>query len=150
MVGSLAYLLYYLTKDLSILLNFKMNDSTAEFHYEVDLNNDGTFAGDGDTFEGQYNFYIMTSDVSFSCANQLATICRNTGIAKVIGQKNGGGSCIISYICNSSGYLYHSSSSITSMLLKDGNYISNDYGVIPDIEIDPANFYNRAYIDSIL
>ena len=149
-VGCVAYLLSYITKDPAIVVNLKLNDSTYEYHYEVDLNQDGVYSGEEDSFEGKYNFYVMTSDCSFSCANHFATLCRNLNFGKVIGQRNGGGSCIISKICNSSGYIYHSSSSFTSLLLENGSYVTNDNGVEPDINIDPSNFYNRTYIDSIL
>ena len=148
--GSLAYLVSYFTKDPAILINYRLNNSTFEFHYEVDLNQDGKFAGEGDSFEGEYNFYIMTSDSSFSCANHMATLCRNLNFGKVIGQTNGGGSCVISFLANSSGYLYHSSSSWTSLLVEDDKYVTNDNGVKPDIEIAKDKFYDRSYIDELL
>ena len=148
--GSLAYLVSYFTKDPAILINYRLNNSTFEFHYEVDLNQDGKFASEGDSFEGEYNFYIMTSDSSFSCANHMATLCRNLNFGKVIGKTNGGGSCVISFLANSSGYLYHSSSSWTSLLVEDDKYVTNDNGVKPDIEIAKDKFYDRSYIDELL
>ena len=150
LVACVPYLLSYVTQDPAIVVNCKLNDSTYEYHYEVDIDQDGVYGGESDTFAGKYNFYIFTSEASFSCANHFATLCKNLNFGKVIGQTNGGGSCIISYLCNSSGYLYHSSSEFTSLLLENGEYVTNDNGVIPDIEIAPENFYNRTYIDSIL
>ena len=150
LVSCMSYLLGYFTKDPAILINYRLNNSTFEFHYEVDLNQDGVYAGDEDTFADKYNFYVMTSDASFSCGNHMPTICRNLNIAKVIGQKNGGGSCVISFLSNSSGYLYHSSSEWTSLLVENGKYVTNDYGVEPDIKIDATNFYNHQYIDQLL
>ena len=150
LVSCMSYLVGYFTKDPAIVINYKFNNSTFEFHYEVDLNQDGTYSGDADSFEGKYNFYIMTSKGSFSCANHMATLCRNTGFGKVIGETNGGGSCVISFLSNSSGYLYHSSSTWTSLLYENDKYVTNDNGVTPDIEIDPMYFYNHSYIDSLL
>ena len=149
-VASLAYLISYLTSDPIVVFNLKLNDSTSEFHYEVDLNQDGVYAGERDTFEGKYKFYVLTSESSFSCANFFATICHNLNIGKVIGQRSGGGSCVVSYLCNSSGYIYRCSSEFTSLLLDNGEYVTNDNGVLPDIEIGPSQFYNRTYLDSIL
>ena len=80
----------------------------------------------------------------------MSTLCRNLGFGKVIGQRNGGGSCVISYLANSSGYLYHSSSEWTSLLKENGEYITNDGGVEPDIKIDPSYYYNHQYIDQLL
>ena len=150
LVGGLAYLTGYFTKDPGIAINYGFNRSTFEFHYEVDLNQDGIFASDKDSFEGKYSFYIMTSKESFSCANHMSTLCRNLGFGKVIGQKNGGGSSVISYLANSSGYLYHSSSEWTSLLKENGEYVTNDGGVEPDIKIDPSYYYNHQYIDQLL
>ena len=149
-VGGLAYLVGYFTKDPEIVTHYRLNNSINEFHYEVDLNQDGVFASDKDTFEGKYNFYIMTSKGSFSCSNHLSTLCRNIGFGKVIGERNGGGSCVISYLCNSTGYLYHSSSTWTSLLKENNEYVTNDNGVEPDIKIDASKFYDHQYIDQLL
>ena len=149
-VSCLSYLTSYFTKDPSILIHFRLNDSTFEYHYETDLDQDGVFASEKDTFEGKYNFYIMTSKASFSCANHMSTLCRNLGFGKVIGETNGGGSCVISFISNSSGYIYNSSSEWTSLLNENGKYSTNDYGVEPGIKIDSAHFYDRQYIDQLL
>ena len=150
LVGGLSYLISYFTKDPAILVHFRLNNSVFEFHYEVDLNQDGVFASEQDSFEGKYNFYVMTSSASFSCANHMATLCRNLGFGKVIGERNGGGSCIVSFLANSSGYLYHSSSAWTSLLKENGECVTNDYGVEPDIKIDASYFYNHQYIDNLL
>ena len=96
------------------------------------------------------NFYVLTSHGTFSCGNLFATICKNNNLAKIIGEQSGGGSCVISYLCNSSGFIYHSSSEY-SQVLKDGNgYIHNDDAVPVDIPLEQAKFYDRAYIDSLL
>ncbi len=149
-VSCLAYLTGYFTKDPSILINYRMNNSTFEFHYEIDLNQDGVYGGNEDSFEGKYNFYFMTSSASFSCANHLSTLCRNLNLGKVIGEKNGGGSCVVSFLANSSGYLYHSSSSWTSLLIENNKYLTNDYGIEPDIKMDSSHFYDHQYIDQLL
>ena len=150
LIGCLSYLLAYFTKDPTIVTNIKMNNATMEYHYEVDLDQDGVYASDSDTFAGEYNYYIMTSSASFSCANHFATLCRNLGFGKVIGERNGGGSCVISFLANSSGYLYHSSSEWTSLLYENNEWVTNDNGVLPDIEIDAEHFYQRDYIDNLL
>lgn len=149
-VSGLAYLVSYFTKDPAILVNLRLNDSTFEYHYETDLNQDGVFAGEEDSFEEKYDFYIMTSDASFSCANHMAALCRNLGFGKVIGERSAGGSCVISFLANSSGYLYHSSSEWTSLLKENDSFTTTDYGVEPDIAIDPSYLYNRSHIDQLL
>lgn len=150
LVTCMSYLLAYFTKDPAIVGHLKLNDAIIDFHYLADLDQDGVYASDTDSFEGKYNFYILTSSASFSCANHLPTLCRNLNCAKIIGEKTAGGSCIISYIGNSSGYIYHSSSEWTSLLLENGQYVTNDNGVEPDIAIDASHFYDHEYIDQLL
>lgn len=150
LVNCMPYLLAFFTKDPEIVGHLKLNDTIIDFHYEVDLDRDGVFAGDTDTFAGKYNFYVLTSSASFSCANHFATLCRNMNFGKVIGERSAGGSCIISYLGNSSGYVYHSSSEWTSLLLENEQYVTNDYGVEPDIAIDASHFYDHEYIDQLL
>ena len=148
--ASMSYLLAYLSKEPSILVNLDLDRSIIDYRYQIDLNLDGQFATDLDSFQDKYNFYILTSDCSFSCANLFATACKNGGYAKIIGQQSAGGSCVISMLCNSTGFLYHSSSEYVQVLFDGTGYKDNDGGVEVDISLDPAKFYDHTYIDSIL
>lgn len=148
--ASMSYLLTYLSKEPSILVNQELDRSVIDYRYQIDLNLDGQFATDLDSFQGKYNFYVLTSDCSFSYANLFATSCKNGGYAKIIGQQSAGGSCVISMICNSTGYLYHSSSEYVQVLFDGTEYKHNDEGVEVDIPLDSSKFYDHAYIDSIL
>ena len=149
--ASMAFLISFLTRDPTISVNLQLDESIVEYHYQADLDQDGVFASENDSFQGKYNFYVLTSNTTFSCGNLFATTCKNNNLAKIIGQRSAGGSCIISYLTNSSGYLYHSSSEYINVLkTKDNEYVNNDFGVEVDIELDSSYFYNRTYIDELL
>ena len=148
--ASMAYLLGYLSKDPSILVNLELDRSVIDYHYELDLDLDGNFATDNDSFQDKYNFYVLTSGGTFSCGNLFTTCCKNRGFAKIIGEKSGGGSCVVSLLCNSSGFLYETSSEYINVLIDGDGYKHNDGGVEVDIALDSSKFYDHTYIDSIL
>lgn len=149
-VASMSYLIAYLTNDPSIITNLKLNNSLIEYHYEVDLDQDGIYASENDTFKGKYNFYILTSDSSFSCANLTSATCRNNNLATIIGDRSAGGACIISYLCNSSGYIYRSSSEYVLMSKNGDTYVNNDSGIEPDIKIESKYYFDHQYLDELL
>ena len=91
-----------------------------------------------DCFGDDFNFYILTSDCSFSCANAFPCFAQYDGSAKVIGEKSGGGECAVAvHFLPNSQYVYHSSN------LHLGYFDSSDYsflgfesGAEPDIALD--------------
>jgi len=108
------------------------------------------YGSDKDTFRGKYNFYILTSGGSFSCGNHLPQICKENGLAKIIGQTSGGGSCSISQISTSSGFIYCGSSENVAVNKSGESYVHADNGVSPDIIISEEDFYNRNKINELL
>lgn len=148
--ATMAYLLSYLTDDPTIDTYLMLNGAYNQYHYTTDLNQDGVFGSKSDTFKDKYNFYILTSGGSFSCGNHFPTICKNYGYATIIGDRSAGGSCVVSTITNSSGFIYDSSSEYIA-LIKDGNgYSHNDDGVIPNRTIEPELWFNHAELNNLL
>jgi hypothetical protein len=111
-----------------------------------DTNLDGDFT-DKDSYEGKYNFYILTSEYSFSCANILPCIAKDYGYAKIIGQRSGGGDCMVGYGSTVDGTNWQMSST-NSVVRKDGTNM--DDGCALDYTIDYANFYDLSYLDNFL
>lgn len=68
-----------------------------------DLNLDGKI--DSNDKKKSYNFLIFTSLMSFSCGNAMPAICADNSI-KIIGQKSGGGSCVVRHACTADGFPY--------------------------------------------
>ena len=148
--ATLAYLLSYLTDDPYITVGRLLNNSVVQYHYKTDLNQDGVYGSNKDTFKDKYKFYILTSGASFSCGNHFPTICKDSGIATIIGDKSAGGSCTISFISNMSGYIYYSSSENVSLMKQGDNYIHNDSGVTPDINVPRSEWYNHTKMNELL
>ncbi|MBQ8142102.1 MAG: hypothetical protein IJ194_02965 [Bacilli bacterium] len=148
--ATMAYLLSYLTDDPTIRVNNLLNDSYIEFHYMTDLDQDGVYASNKDTFKDKYQFYVLTSHGSFSCGNHFPSLCKDNGLAKIIGERSAGGSCVISSLSNSSGYLYHSSSEHVAVIKEGDKYVNNDAGVTPDIELDSSYWYDHSKLNQYL
>ena len=149
-VVTIPYLLSYLTNDPTIVNYNAYNDSYNKFHYEVDLDQDGKYATESDTFKGKYKFYVLISDASFSCGNHFPTICQDFGLATILKKKSAGGSCVISHLSNSSGYQYNSSSGWVCMKKENNTWINNDAGVVPDYPVDHSLWFDHAGLNAFI
>ena len=119
--------------------------TTTEYvNYDTDL--DGDFA-DEDSYEGKYDFYILTSSFSFSCGNALPCVAKENGYAKIIGRQSGGGDCVVGYGFAVDG-TYWQMSGAASITRKDGSSV--DDGASVDYRIDYHHFYDVDWIDSYL
>ena len=67
----------------------------------ADINLDGKI--DDKDKKKNYNFVVLTSDVTFSCGNSFANTCWDNGI-KIAGIKSSGGSCVVRYACSADGF----------------------------------------------
>ena len=145
---ALGHALSFLTDD-AISLSAKNYNTGATFKevIYVDDDFDGD-AKDADSYANAgYNFYILTSESSFSCANAFPCIAKDNNWAKIIGQRSGGGDCIVASGCTPDGTMYSMSGS-TSLIHEDGS--SFDDGAEVDYEIDYSHFYDLEYLDSFL
>jgi len=99
-----------------------------------------------------YNWYILTSKVTFSAANLMAATAKEQGIATVIGLKSSGGASSISGTVLPTGdIIFLSSTNVISTRDSYGNYLSVEYGVDPDILFIGVNsLYDDVYIESII
>lgn len=146
-VRCIPYLAAFMTIDPSIVYRNTFDGSLIDFHYKVDLNGDGVFGGSGDTFADKYNFYILNG-ANFSAGNEFATLAKNTGCAKIIGEKSAGGSCAIANRVDSSGLTYRLSSSLNLQLKQGDEYITNDNGVDVDYQLPFENWYRLDQLDA--
>ena len=121
-----------------------------DYHYDVDLNRNGVFGEKEDTLKGQYEFFVLTSDFSFSCANEFPTVAYADGV-KVIGKRSGGGACPVSTMCDGSGTFYNSSMPRYFVYPdEEGGYVCNDTGapILPGYELEPESWYDLAKLNS--
>lgn len=150
MVDSLPFLLGFMTDDPVITFKDTLLGSVSDIHYSVDLNQDGTKGGTGDTYKGQYDFYILTSNFSFSCGNAFPTFAKNGGMAKIIGQQSGGGACAVGGFATASGTLLRSSSCWQFGKYSGGTWTDNDGGVPVDYSFPVSSFYDDDAINTFV
>ena len=153
-LGIMLKLLALISKNNSSQVVLYQEPSTQAVIYNphVDINNDGKYDLE-DCFGDDFNIYILASDCSFSCGNAFPCAAQLHGDAKIIGQKSGGGECVVSvhYLPNSE-YVYHSGNIHIGALDKtQKEFIGFENGATPDIEIEiGANFYSVEYLNTLI
>ena len=99
-----------------------------------------------------YNWFIMTSPVTFSAANLMAATAKEQGIATIIGlNSTGGASSISGTVLPTGDVIFISSTNVISTKLPDGSYESVEYGVQVDYDFGVmANLYDDEYIQNVV
>ncbi|MBM3909329.1 MAG: hypothetical protein FJ352_00960 [Firmicutes bacterium] len=117
-VGAVFRLLGYMTEDLIQYSSMNPADgSAATYFYESDY------------VAYDYNWYVMTSSVTFSAANLMASMSKEMGVAKIIGTKSSGGAASIGLFVTPDG----------TLLLRSTN------NVFANVSVDENE--NRTYTD---
>lgn len=109
-------------------------------------------------FYDNISWSLLTSKVSFSAANSLATIFKYNDLGSVIGMQTGGGASSITPILLPIGTAFSmSSNSVSAYRTGDGTeespyvYFDNELGIVPDVMLDIKDIYNnQAIMDAIL
>ena len=149
-VLTVPYLSAVWTDDPHIMTQDAATGTIRDYHYNVDLNRNGIFGEPEDTLKGQYEFFVLTSDFSFSCGNEFPTLAYTDGI-KVIGKQSGGGACPVSTMCDGSGTIYNSSMPRYFVYPDgEGGYASNETGapILPGRELEPESWYDLAKLNT--
>ena len=145
---ALGEALSFMTNDpvkLTVRNTLTNSITTAAVKYDNDL--DGDY-NDDDSYEGKYNFYILTSNASFSCANEFPVIAKEYGYAKIIGETSGGGDCsTVSFVApDATNWVMSSFYSFTDK----NNDIDFDLGATPDYTLDYSYFYDISKLNQYL
>jgi hypothetical protein len=95
-VAMMGKLLALISKDNKSVMTMwdDGDDSILHFTTQVDSNNDGKYDLE-DCFGDDYDISIVTSQYSFSCGNAFPFYAAVSRIARIIGQKSGGGECAV-------------------------------------------------------
>lgn len=140
-LGVLIKLLPLLSKNNHSSISFYDDSEEMAFTYRSssDINGDGLY-NQNDAYGNRFNFYILTSDCSFSCGNAFPCYAQAIGV-KIIGENSGGGECAVAihYLPNSQ-YVYHSSNlhlGIFDQTKKEFHGFEN--GADPDIPLTEFN-----------
>jgi hypothetical protein len=91
----------------------------------------------------------MTSDFSFSCANFLPAIAKNSGV-KLIGKKSGGGGASVCVFTDACGSIYNTSSSQKCLLKVGDKFQTIDGGVDVDYPLESDSWYDLAKLDTFV
>lgn len=148
-VRCISYLAAFMTIDPNITYRNTLDGSLMDFHYKVDLNGDGTFGGEGDTFAGKYKFYLLDG-ANFSAGNEFAALAKNNGYAKILGEKSAGGSCAVANRVDSTGMTYRLSSTFNLQLKQGDKFVANDDGVDADYVLPFENWFELDKLDAFL
>ena len=96
------------------------------------------------------NWALLTSPLTFSAANSMATIVKMNNLGTIIGLKSGGGASSITPILLPSGTSFTmSSNSVNATRTGSGTdedpyiYENNEFGIEPDILIDIEDLYDE-------
>lgn len=146
--NALIPMLGFLNDSVDLTMYSPLTKLTAKLSYKVDTNLDGVYDS-SDNYKGKYNFYVLTSNYSFSCANLFPQICQEMGSAKIIGQQSGGGACVVYYTATPDGKPYRISSNMRDGQPEDSTK-HRDAGIPVDYEIDPQYFYDDNYLDNFV
>lgn len=120
--------------------------------YDFDYGFDGKFSDSEKSVKYDLNFAVLTSSISFSCANLFPSLMKDLGFP-IIGERSGGGACAVQQFATPEGLQYQLSSARAR--LTDANWQNIDRGVEPTYTIDTSNdnyaaFYDVAAISNII
>ena len=139
-IGVMLKILALISKDNKgvVSLLYEDTDVVNISECSVDVNMDGKYTAD-ETFGNTFNFYMLTSDCSFSCGNAFPCYAQKMGI-KILGEKSGGGECAVGvhYMPNSE-YVYHSSNIHLGYYDDAKNEFTGfEKGATPDVSLVPS------------
>lgn len=141
-VAGLIGALGFLTNNVHVKVYDPLTGSKNDLCYTVDTNLDGKV--DSSDVKN-YNFYVLVSNYSFSCANLFAAICQEYNLATIIGMTSGGGACIVRASTTADGLPFQMSGPTQLCKTKtDGSWANIDDGVTPDITLSATEFYDDA------
>ena len=144
--NALGYALSFMSDD-PIKINFKNTFTGALYSEAVSYDNDLDKETDKDSYQGKYNFYILTSSFSFSCANAFPCIAKDNGLAQIIGEKSGGGDCAAKLMTSIEGSSYQTSGT-ASITHEDGTSVDDGQSV--DYVYSMNDFYDVAKLNSFI
>ena len=149
-VYSMAKILALLTKDNSFKLDVQdgYTDSIMRLTTRVDSNKNDIY-NEEDCFGNDFEFYIVTSNFSYSCGNAFPVCAASSGLAKIIGQKSGGGECCVFHFNFPSGQkITYSSPFHLGFLGEDDTFRGAEVGTFIQYGIGDG-FYNLYDVDAL-
>ena len=134
--AALVATLGFLSNDgeVKITYNDVLNKNYHTEYYHVDTNLDGRF-DDDDGFGGQYNFYVLTTGLSYSCGNAFPYFAQKENMAKIVGEHPGGGDCCVANYVDAYGRVGGISGFKKLGTLEGDTFTSDETAVVVDIPL---------------
>ena len=120
-----------------------LTHNIAKQTYRVDTNADGAY-DEKDVYGNDFKFYILTSPVSFSCGNAFPFIAKQSDHIHIIGQKSGGGECVVTsnYLSNGMGFAHSSNEHLVILNEQKLTYEGVEDGVRADAPLRYCEYYD--------
>ena len=134
----------WLTRGLGYLrFDSRLTDRVKTKNAQFDMNFDSKFDENDVSPYTDYNFGVLTSNISFSCANAFPWFMHEHG-AMILGQKSGGGACAVR-LSSACGIEYANSAANSKIVTDSGESV--DFGCPVDAELtsDSENPYENSY-----
>ncbi len=138
-----AYMLSFMAKDSEPLMVSAISGNTFRSKNIVDKNLDDKFDDKDEKEAYDFNFAVLTSSASFSCANLMSCTAQDHGIV-ILGETSGGGCCNIAPHFYPEGGIFTISGS--SKLIHD-NGEDFDSGATPDVPLPGAEDGYEGFYD---
>ena len=136
-MSCMPFLAGIMTADPTFKVKEVTSGKVTEYHYDLNFDGDGQIK----TYADKFDFYVLTSSASFSCATALPGMLKGTNV-KIIGEKSAGGASPVTFFTDGSGLAYQTSGN-DIVCYKDGNeYKSVEEGVPVDYEIPDSIWYD--------
>ena len=151
MVCTACYLLSAFLGSSSISMKNMQTGAMSNADIKADVNLDGKF-DEKDTLAGRgLKLYCLISGYSYSCANMVPSMFKNTGKVTLIGRTSGGGSCCVQPMSTASGAILQVSGNRRFSFSKNGAMYDCDRGAEPDVFVDDmSKLYDREYVNRLL
>ncbi len=129
-LGAAFQILGYMTEDPIGIHSIDATDQSTDSWY---------MSSENDAVE-TVDWYVLTSPLTFSAANLFASVAKDMGIAKIIGQQSSGGACSLTAIIlpDGSGLMISSTGMLT-----DKNYQSIEGGIRVNIAMADVKDMNE-------
>jgi C-terminal processing protease CtpA/Prc len=141
-VGAVLRLFGYITEEPIQYSSMNPNDGSA-----------ATYVYDSTYVAYDFNWYVMTSSVTFSAANLMASMAQEMGVATIIGTQSSGGAASIGLFVTPDGtILLRSTNNVFATVDVDGDqnrtYTSVESGVVVDYAL--SNTFDNAAIIALI
>lgn len=128
-VDAAVYVVAWMLGYCDLHMTNPITGSYATASFKVDVNLDGKF-DEKDTVADK-NLYCITSPISFSCANLVPSLFKESGRVTLLGSPSGGGACSVQFTALADGSFFQISSPHHICVVSNGAYYTVDRGVEP-------------------